>query len=71
MMSFKHVIAGDVGGGLDLDCLWAHNPPQAATYPSKNTMVPIAGPLSKINARVVYIPAMKHDHRSDDDLRFR
>jgi len=67
-MSFKHVIVGAVEGGLDLDRLWAHNPPQAATYPSKNTMVPIAGPLRKINARAVYVPKMKCGCRSDDDL---
>ena len=62
MMSFKHVIMGAIEGGLDLDHLWARNPPQATTYPSKNTMVPIAGPLRKINTRAVYIPAMKHRH---------
>jgi hypothetical protein len=67
-MSFKHVIAGAVEGGLDPDRLWARNPPQAATYPSKNTMVPIVGPLRKINARAVYVPARKRDRRSDDDL---
>jgi hypothetical protein len=31
LMSFKHVIAGAVEGGLDPDRLWARNPPQAAT----------------------------------------
>jgi hypothetical protein len=67
-MSFKHVIAGVVEGGLDPDRLWARNPPQATMYPSNNTMVPIAGPLRKINARAVYVPAMKCGHRSDDDL---
>jgi hypothetical protein len=36
-MSFEHVIAGAVEGGLDPDHLWSYNPPQDATYPSKNT----------------------------------
>jgi hypothetical protein len=67
-MSFKHVIAGTVEGGLDPDHLWARNPPQIVMYPSKNTMIPIAGPLRKINTRAVYVPAMKRGHRSDDDL---
>jgi hypothetical protein len=70
MMSFKHLIAGDVEGGLDSDCLWARIPPQDATYPSKNTMVPIAGPLRKINARAFYVPTMKRGRRSDDHLHF-
>jgi hypothetical protein len=68
-MSFKHVIAGVVEGGLDSDRLWARNPPQAATYPSKNTMVPIVGPLRKINARAVCVPAMNYSRRSDYDPR--
>jgi hypothetical protein len=68
LMSFKHVIVGVVEGGFDLDLFWARNPPQVAMYPSKNTMVPIAGPLRKINARVVCVPTMKHGRQSDDDL---
>jgi hypothetical protein len=44
------MIMGDVEDGLDPNHLWAHDPPQAAMYPSKNTMVPIVGPLRKINA---------------------
>jgi hypothetical protein len=68
LMSFKHVIVGDVEGGLDPYHLWAHNPPQATTYLSKNTMVPIVGPLRKINARVFYVPARKCDCRSNDNL---
>jgi hypothetical protein len=68
LMSFKNVIVGDVEGGLDLDHLWIHNPPQAATYPSKNTIVPIAGPLRNVNTRVVYVPTMKCGHRTDDYL---
>jgi hypothetical protein len=58
------VIAEVVEGGLGPHHLWAHNPPQAATYPSNNTMVPIAGPLWKINVRAVYVPAMQCGHRS-------
>jgi hypothetical protein len=68
MTSFKHMITGVFEGGLDPDRLWAYNPPQAATYPSKNTMVSIVGPLRKINARAIYVPAMKRGRRSDDDL---
>jgi hypothetical protein len=43
------MIAEVVEGGLGPHRLWAHNPPQVAMYPSNNTMVPIAGPLWKIN----------------------
>jgi hypothetical protein len=42
---YKHMIVKVVEGGLGPYHLWAHNPPQAATYPSNNTMVLIAGPL--------------------------
>jgi hypothetical protein len=45
MMSFKHVIGEVVEGGLGPHFFWARNPPQDATYPSNNTMVPIVGPL--------------------------
>jgi hypothetical protein len=67
-MSFKHVIVRVIEGGLGPHRLWARNPHKTATYPSNKTMVPIAGPLRKINTRAVYVPAMKHGHRSDDDL---
>ena len=67
-MSFKHVIAGAVEGGLDLDFLWARNPAQDTTCPSKNTMASIAGPLRRINAQAVYVPTMKRGRQSNDDL---
>jgi hypothetical protein len=59
---------GDVEGGLGPNHLWSRNPPQVAMYPSENTMVPIAGPLRKINTLAFYVPARKHDRRYDEDL---
>jgi len=61
-MSFKHVIVEVVEGVLGPHHFWAHNPPQATTYASNNMMVPIAGPLYKINVWAVYIPAMNCGH---------
>jgi len=48
-MSFKNMIAEFFEGGLGPHRSGPHNPPQAATYPYNNNMVPIAGPLWKIN----------------------
>jgi hypothetical protein len=67
-MDGQDVIVEVVEGGLGPHRLWARNPPQAAMYPSNNTMVPIAGPLWKINVRAVYVPTMKCGHRSDYNL---
>jgi hypothetical protein len=49
VVSYKHVIVEFFEGGFCPYHLWAQNPPQVATYPSNNTMVPIVGPLYKIN----------------------
>jgi hypothetical protein len=68
MVSYKQVIAEVVEGGLGPNRFGPHNPPQATTYPSNNTMVPIVGPLWKINIRAVYVPTMKCGCQSDCDL---
>jgi len=61
-MSYKDVIVEVIEGGLGPHRSFPHNPPQASTYPSNNTMFPIAGPLWKINVQAVYVPAMKFAH---------
>jgi hypothetical protein len=45
LMSYNHMIVEVFKGVLGPHCLSSRNPPQAATYPSNNTMVPIVGPL--------------------------
>jgi hypothetical protein len=67
-MSFNHMIVGAVEDGFDPDLLWARNPPQDSTYPSNNTMVPMAGPLRKIKAREICVTTMKYGHLSKYDM---
>jgi hypothetical protein len=38
-VSYKHVIAEAIEGGLDSDRLWSHNSPKDAMYPSNETVV--------------------------------
>jgi hypothetical protein len=48
LISFKHMIVGAIEGGLDIDYLWARNPPQDATYPSKIPWFKLRDRLGKL-----------------------
>jgi hypothetical protein len=67
-MSYKHVIAEVVEGGLGPHHSDPHNPPQDVMYLSNNTMVLIVGPLKDVNVRAFFIPAMKCGRRSCHNL---